>query len=470
MPNIGEGLRPETLVLTSGRDFRWQFACQDDTGTAADIPNGELFFELDTGGQADAVYQLEQTATSGGTYQLEFNGHTTTALNFDAVVQSPEDATPDITSALEALPSIGVGNVALTPAQLFPVWEITLTLNHGADELQQLTFANTTGGNFKLGYGLQTTGLIAYGAAPSVVQTALQGLSGIGSGNVLVTPISNGYQFQFVGSLADTNVSQIIVSAFGIDLSQPLFIYGLTNSNGGVFAGNGLGSLFPQAKISTVLQGSAVWSDTLVNTLNNAVNNFFNSFDSLLGVDINYEVLDTLNTKLTVTSLVAFAENTLLTFGVNITADLIESFLNTIAQFVGIFSTIHVDFYWNRYFQVEFINDLALAAQPPIIPITTDLTGINGEQEIIVTTVNPGKSRYTNWFFDIDGAFATIEVPAAVSDTVLARTPWQLVFLPENETSGGDAIALGRVLVQSGSRAVGCGSFGNSYLTLIDWS
>lgn len=471
MPNIGVGLRPETLVLTRGRDFRWQFECTDDSQPPepVDFPNGELYFELDTGGQANAVQQIEQTAASGGTYTLEFNGSTTDPLNYDAVVQSPEDATPDITSALEALPSIGAGNVSLTPAQLYPVWEITLTLNHGADELQQLVFNNTTGGNFKLGYGFAYTPVIAYNAAPSVVQTALEGLSAIGAGNIEVTPIVNGYQFEFKGSLADTDVGQIVVSTNGIDLSQPFFIYGLTNSNGGVFAGNGLGSLFPTAKISTVLNGSAKWSDTMVNTLNNAVNNFFNSFDSLLGVDINYEVLDTLNTKLTVTSLVAFTENTLLTFSVDITDDLIETALNSVAQFIGIFDTIHVDFYWNRFFQVEFVGDLALNAQPTITAGIGSLTGINDEQAVITTVVNPGKNRYTNWFFSIDSNFATIEVQSDVADTILPRTPFQLVFLPEGETAGGEALALGRVSVQSGNRAVGP-SFGCSQLRLLDWS
>lgn len=438
---IGVELAPIQLVLTRGRDFKWSFQNLDDSKppVAVDYPAGDLYFELNTGGEVDSLQQIEITRASGGTYKLSFNGQTTAAIAFDEIVNSPEGATPDVTSALEALSSIGAGNVSIAPAQLFPVWEINLTLNAGNNELQQLQFTNATGGNFKLGYNGVYTPIIAYGAVPSVVQTALQALTGIGTGNIAVTPIAgNGYQFEFIGTKSDTDVNQILVSTIGIDLTVTGFVYGLTNN----------AAKIPSAQVSTVMQGSSKFTDTMVNLLNTTVNNLFNSFDTLLGVNIEYEVLDNLNTKLTVTSLVAFAESDLLTFSVNIVGDTVEGFLDSVAQFVGIFDTIDVDFYWNRYYQVEFVNSLGLKLQPAITSDITLLTGLNDEQAVEVTVLEPGKAKFTQWPFDIDGNIASIKIESEVADLMPNRTPWQLVFLPDGEAAGGDPIARGLVKEQ----------------------
>lgn len=53
-----------------------------------------------------------------------------------------------------------------------------------------------------------------------------------------------------------------------------------------------------------------------------------------------------------------------------------------------------------------------------------------------------------NWEFVITGDTAALDVESEVVDTVPARTKWQLVFLPDGETAGGEAIALGQVQVQ----------------------
>lgn len=53
-----------------------------------------------------------------------------------------------------------------------------------------------------------------------------------------------------------------------------------------------------------------------------------------------------------------------------------------------------------------------------------------------------------NWDFVIDGDTASVQVESTVVDTVPARTKWQLVFVPEGEAAGGEAVALGVVQVQ----------------------
>ncbi len=81
------------------------------------------------------------------------------------------------------------------------------------NEVQE-AFVTATGGTYKLqfmgplpGGVKQTTSSIHYNASASEVQQALEGLSGIGAGNVSVTSTSPGsYRVEFSGALADTDV------------------------------------------------------------------------------------------------------------------------------------------------------------------------------------------------------------------------------------------------------------------------
>ena len=77
------------------------------------------------------------------------------------------------------------------------------------DELQTVTITGSpTGGTFTLTFGANTTGAIAYNAAASVVQTALQGLASVGAGNALVSGSAGGpYTVQFTASLGLSNVA-----------------------------------------------------------------------------------------------------------------------------------------------------------------------------------------------------------------------------------------------------------------------
>lgn len=54
----------------------------------------------------------------------------------------------------------------------------------------------------------------------------------------------------------------------------------------------------------------------------------------------------------------------------------------------------------------------------------------------------------TNWDFVISGSTATIKVESTVTDTIPARTTWQLVFKDTGEVVGGDPIARGVVRIQ----------------------
>jgi YD repeat-containing protein len=74
-----------------------------------------------------------------------------------------------------------------------------------------------TGGTFTLTFGGQTTSGIAYNASASTVQSALTGLSSVGSGNAVVTAAAGGgWQVRFAGTLAGAWQAKITASGAGL--------------------------------------------------------------------------------------------------------------------------------------------------------------------------------------------------------------------------------------------------------------
>jgi hypothetical protein len=86
------------------------------------------------------------------------------------------------------------------------------------NEVQVVTVTGAPdGGTFTLTYGGQTTAGLAFDATSAAVQTALRGLSSIGSSNVAVTGSAGGpYTVTFQGSLRNTNVAQLTASGAGL--------------------------------------------------------------------------------------------------------------------------------------------------------------------------------------------------------------------------------------------------------------
>jgi hypothetical protein len=97
----------------------------------------------------------------------------------------------------------------------------------GASEVQSLSSSGASAGTFTLTFKGQTTAPIAFGAINSAVQSAIQALSTVGSGNVTVSggpANTTALVFTFAGTLA--NLPQPMIQ---IDKT------GLTGATGGVF-------------------------------------------------------------------------------------------------------------------------------------------------------------------------------------------------------------------------------------------
>jgi uncharacterized protein YfaS (alpha-2-macroglobulin family) len=150
------------------------------------------------------------TVTGTGNYKLTFNGQTTANIAHNA-----SDAA--IKSALEALSNVGVGDVTVVDkvvtftGQLAGADHNLMTVSDdttGVDEQQTIALGGASSGDYKLVFDGQTTDAIAHNASDATIESELEALSNIGTGNVDVT--SKVVTFQ--GDLAATNVAQMTVT------------------------------------------------------------------------------------------------------------------------------------------------------------------------------------------------------------------------------------------------------------------
>lgn len=108
--------------------------------------------------------------------------------------------TIDIISASGAL-NVNYGNVQIQ-CRVFPD---AYYLEGAANEVQTLDLGGASGGTYALTFGSETTGNIAFDADAAAIQTALEGLNNIGSGNVAVASGSD-FTFTFQGTLANAKL------------------------------------------------------------------------------------------------------------------------------------------------------------------------------------------------------------------------------------------------------------------------
>lgn len=118
-------------------------------------------------------------------------------------------------------------------------WEINVQAVP-INEVQSVSITGTpTGGTFTLTFGGHTTAGIAFNAIASVVQTALQGLTSIGSGNVTVTggPLpGTAMTVTFTGRLANQDLAQMTTSGAGLTGGTTPASHVSTTTDGGPVA------------------------------------------------------------------------------------------------------------------------------------------------------------------------------------------------------------------------------------------
>jgi hypothetical protein len=93
---------------------------------------------------------------------------------------------------------------------------------------------NPSGGTFTLTYDGQTTGLLDFAATPAAVQAALEALSNIGVGDVVVTGVAGKYyKVTFQGALANTDVAEITGDGSQLTPASVVSVDTITPGGGG---------------------------------------------------------------------------------------------------------------------------------------------------------------------------------------------------------------------------------------------
>ena len=417
MASIGLDPQGDDLVLTARRDFSWKFTNVDSAKDPVAFPDGALGFEVHQGGEQNAIYKVTQDAAEGGTYSLSVRGVESNQIDFDDVSRAAQEQMNGIYAGVSGISLVGAENVFVSPVKVIPEWGFSITLNTGVNEVQHITYSpSTNGGDFKMAYGLEATDPVLWDSSAGTIEAALESLSGIGSGNVSVTELSNGWAVEFIGALAQTNVNRILAFSYGIG-------YGLE------------GTYFPLVRTATEIPGTSKLNDTLVNTINKTINDIFNSFEDFLGVDLNFVVTSDTNIEVTARGKFSFGEAEVLTLVVGINSDMVEGAINAVLDWTGLFSNIDVDFHYDREFTLEFIGDLA---QTPMGEITVDdalLTG-SGSPSMAIEQLQEGRSEFAHWPALINGSEATVFVPSVECDSIPVRSNYQLVWRPLVAESG----------------------------------
>jgi hypothetical protein len=109
------------------------------------------------------------------------------------VVTGPTDGRPFTLS----VPSSAKASMAITEVRKG---------SPGNNQIQKVNVSGTTGGTFTLSFDGQTTGNINYNASAATVETALEGLSNIASGDVDVSGSTPTWSVEFEGAYANRDV------------------------------------------------------------------------------------------------------------------------------------------------------------------------------------------------------------------------------------------------------------------------
>jgi autotransporter-associated beta strand protein len=181
-----------------------------------------------------------------GTFSLTFNNAITSPLAFNATATDVQNALNALTTIGGIGGSVAVSSVAIPGGTRFdvtfggtlanqnvsPIVISTVVVNTttqgsaSGSEVQTLQVI-ASAGTFTLTFNGQTTNPLPFNAGLGVVQTALNSLTTIGGvgGSVTVGGSIGNYTITFGGTLANTDVSQLIPTDFttGFNTGQPFF-------------------------------------------------------------------------------------------------------------------------------------------------------------------------------------------------------------------------------------------------------
>ncbi|UUO04621.1 hypothetical protein M4951_14605 [Blastopirellula sp. J2-11] len=189
--------------------------------------NGVEFVARSTNGTAGEIYALLQAAIEAvqdlpklAGLTIEIGGEFGSGL----VIIGADDGRPFLVETLAD--NGGVGEISITNAQ---------DPFAGRNEIQQVSLpVGITGGTFTVTFDGQTTSALAYNASAATVQSALEALSNIESGDIAVTGADGGpWLIEFKATYANTNVSAVTVDTSSLTAGSVLVTEIVEGSIGG---------------------------------------------------------------------------------------------------------------------------------------------------------------------------------------------------------------------------------------------
>ena len=118
-------------------------------------------------------------------------------------------------------PIVEVSNVNAVGSDYVENTDFAINYNSAANEVQTIVVAGATGGTFTLQFDDETTAAIAYNAATSAVETALEALGNLDPADVAVTGSAGNYTITFSGQYANTNVPTLVADGTALTGTAP---------------------------------------------------------------------------------------------------------------------------------------------------------------------------------------------------------------------------------------------------------
>ncbi len=205
---VGQGATAGTFTLTFGADTTAPLAYN---ATAAQVQTAlNALASITTAGGVTVT-----ASAAGGPWQIAFN----TVGARDSITATPDNLFPlcqlqnyPLREGTASLTEIQLLVIERQPAALctswasFPAAAVTITTLQigasGVPEIQRVAINDdTTEGTFTLTFGAATTASLAWNIAAEDLQAALEAISTIGTGNVLVTGAFPAWDVTFTGTL-----------------------------------------------------------------------------------------------------------------------------------------------------------------------------------------------------------------------------------------------------------------------------
>lgn len=227
-----------TLTLKLAKEIK--YTTQDGFDSGVDDVYHAVVSALAVYPMYEAAEEVQEWTNSGnftvylaalsGTFRLGYAGQLTSTIAYNATAAT-------VRTALEALSTIGTGNVTVTgdPGRWTVVTPTSKpgTLTVDGTSLAPLSFSVTLGTlNYTITIGDQTTAPIAFLSSAATVRQAIEQLSNIGTGGVTVTATLFGYALSFASGPLNGFLVALFTgqSTAGIHIARVV-----TNPNTGYF-------------------------------------------------------------------------------------------------------------------------------------------------------------------------------------------------------------------------------------------